>query len=67
MTELTKYQEHRYENRNDYLKGLADEYGVPESDVLALAGLFGEEEDFDGLVTAVEDRGLQIELDLENE
>ena len=63
MTELTIYPQRGYQNRNEYLKELAEKYGVPENDALALAELFGEEEDFDGLVTAVEYKRLQIEIE----
>jgi hypothetical protein len=56
------YQEYMYENREAYLRDLADDYQVPEQDVIALAELLGKEEDFDGLVIAVEDRALRLEF-----
>ena len=49
------YQEHGYENRKDYLECLAEDNGVDVEIVLMLASLYGESEDFDGLVTALED------------
>lgn len=49
------YQEKGYENRNHYLQCMAKDYGVPYDHVLALADLFGEGEDFDGLVTSLDD------------
>jgi hypothetical protein len=49
------YQEEGYEDRQDYLETLADDYGVSLDIVMALADVLGENEDFDGLVTAVED------------
>lgn len=52
---MTTYQEHGYEDRKDYLKCLAEDYDVSYSTVLAIAELYGESEDFDGLVTALED------------
>lgn len=49
------YIEMGYKDRIDYLKCLADDYGVPYSVVRTLADLLGENEDFDGLVTSLED------------
>lgn len=43
------------EERNEYLNGLVDDYGVESEVVFMLADLLGEEEDFDGLLTALED------------
>jgi hypothetical protein len=50
---MSVYQEHGYENRRAYLEGLAEEY--PRDTVFTLAALLGPSEDFDGLVTALED------------
>ena len=52
---LECYLEYGAENRAEYLSMLADEYDVPLSTVRALAGILGPEEDFDGLVTSLED------------
>lgn len=52
---LTIYQQYGYENRADYLHGLADQYGVDTILVCALADMLGESEDFDGLVNALEE------------
>lgn len=49
------YQENGYANRNDYLSCMAEDYGVPLGHVHALADLLGEDEDFDGLVVALDD------------
>lgn len=51
----TIYQENGYENRADYLSCMAEDYGVPLDTVKALADLLGENEDFDGLINALED------------
>jgi hypothetical protein len=50
---MSEYQELGYENRRAYLEGLAEEY--PRETVFALASMLGPSEDFDGLVTALED------------
>lgn len=42
-------------SRRAYLRGLAEEYGLPRSVVFALADVLGPGEDFDGLITAIED------------
>lgn len=49
------YVENGYKNREDYLQSLANEYGADIEAVKALASVLGESEDFDGLVTALED------------
>jgi hypothetical protein len=49
------YIEEGYKNRADYLHGLADNMGIDFSTVAALANVLGENEDFDGLVTELED------------
>ena len=49
------YVENGYENRADYLRHLSVEIGVPYSKVVFAANLLGPEEDFDGLVTLLED------------
>lgn len=51
------YKNNGYESRNDYLESLSNEYGVPEYQVHYLASLLGESEDFDGLVTQLQDLG----------
>lgn len=48
------YKENGYENRKDYLNCLAEEYG---ENVYVLASMLGSSEDFDGLVTSLEDMG----------
>ena len=52
---MTDYQKMGYENRRDYLENLADDFGLPVDYVLILADLLGPSEDFDGLVTSLED------------
>ena len=49
------YKEMGYESRKDYLKNLAADYCVPENVVFSLADMLGENEDFDGLISALED------------
>lgn len=52
---MTIYQEKGYDTRLDYLKSLAKDYGLDLPDILALAEILGPLEDFDGLVTAIQD------------
>jgi hypothetical protein len=47
------YQKHGYANRAEYLKELAQEF--EPAAVYALADLLGPGEDFDGLITELED------------
>jgi len=49
------YQKKGYKNRNDYLECLAAEYCVPLDAVYALASVLGKNEDFDGLISSLED------------
>jgi len=41
--------------RREYLADLADQYGIPLDTVHALAGMLGPNEDFDGLISSLED------------
>lgn len=50
---MSVYTENGYRNREDYLDSLAKDYS--EDVVYMLADLFGPNEDFDGLLSALED------------
>lgn len=52
---MTIYQEYGFETRKEYLLDLADNMGIDASIVFALADMLGSSEDFDGLVTSLED------------
>ena len=49
------YQENGYADRDDYLNCLSEDYGVSIESVFSLTEMLGENEDFDGLVSALED------------
>ena len=49
------YQPNGYADRDDYLNCLLEDYGVSIEDVYSLAEMLGENEDFDGLVSALDD------------
>lgn len=49
------YQKNGYADRDDYLTCLSEDYEVSIEDVYSLAEMLGENEDFDGLVSALED------------
>ena len=49
------YREHGYKDRKDYLESLALEFGLPKRVVFTVANMLGENEDFDGLLTTLED------------
>ena len=52
------YQDHGYENRTDYLESLIDDYGLNEDLQYVMymtADLLGHEEDFDGLISFLND------------
>lgn len=50
---MNNYQANGYANRRAYLESLCEEYD--RTIVFALAGVLGPNEDFDGLVTTLED------------
>ena len=52
---MNTYKREGYENRRAYLLSLAEDIGVDIKTVMVLADLLGPNEDFDGLVTALED------------
>lgn len=52
---MSVYTDNGYNGRKDYLESLAEDFDVSLSDVCMLAGLLGPNEDFDGLVTSLED------------
>lgn len=55
MIDHSIYVEEGYDNREHYLTCLADDYGISLNTVHQLAMLLGENEDFDGLVSALDD------------
>ena len=58
---MSIYKENGFDSRKEYLIDLADTYGLDQSIVFALADMLGPNEDFDGLVNALED--MQFEGD----
>ena len=52
---MSIYTDEGYESRRDYLISLADDFGMDEETVFAIAGMMGSSEDFDGLITSLED------------
>ena len=52
---MTVYEENGFTSRKEYLKSLAEDYDMDYEDVEMLATTLGETEDFDGLLTALED------------
>lgn len=55
MSKSNPYEEYGCADRFEYLLDLAEQFGVDDSTVFALAEILGENEDFDGLVTELED------------
>lgn len=49
------YRLHGFKNRAEYLQSLAEEYGLDYEMICAFANLLGPNEDFDGLINALED------------
>ena len=49
------YQKIGYKDRDDYLTRTAETFGIDSYVVCCLADVLGENEDFDGLITELED------------
>lgn len=52
---MSIYTDNGFANRNEYLNDLAFEYDIDSSTVFLLADILGDNEDFDGLITSLED------------
>jgi hypothetical protein len=52
---MSIYTDEGYTSRRDYLENLADDMGIDRQTVFTLATMLGSNEDFDGLVTTLED------------
>jgi hypothetical protein len=50
-----RYTTHGYKDRDDYLSSLAQENGIDIMAVRVIADMLGPSEDFDGLVSELED------------
>lgn len=56
VREMTNpYKQAGFEDREEYLTCLAEDYGMSLENVKALADVLGPDEDFDGLVSACQD------------
>lgn len=60
---MSVYQEEGFKNRTEYLKNLAEEFDLPFATVCMIASLLGPSEDFDGLITALDDYSAGMGLD----
>ena len=52
---MSIYTEEGYKNRKHYLECLAEDLGIDTTTVFTMASMLGPNEDFDGLVTMLED------------
>ena len=55
MSNNSIYLQNGYKNRDDYLESLSEDYGVPLETVYILAETLGENEEWDALISALED------------
>lgn len=53
----TIYQQEGFKDRRDYLNSLAQDYNLHRLAVYQAAHMLGESEDFDGLISTLEDLG----------
>lgn len=49
------YEREGYKNRKEYLQSLVANFGLPENVVFTAASMLGKNEDFDGLISMLED------------
>lgn len=63
----TIYEREGYANREEYLRGLSADYGISYGTVLAIADVLGPNEDFDGLISELEDYAMLYGSDEEEE
>lgn len=52
---MSIYTDQGYLNRKDYLLSLSEDLGIDSELVFSVASLLGSTEDFDGLITTLED------------
>lgn len=52
---MSIYEDEGFANRNEYLIYLAEDYGLEKEDVFLMAQVLGPSEDFDGLISTLED------------
>ena len=52
---MNVYIENGFKNRTEYLENLAEDFETDKSTVFMLAEFLGQSEDFDGLITSLED------------
>lgn len=52
---MSIYEENGYANRREYLDAMAEDYGLEKHEVRLVAGLLGPCEDFDGLISTLEE------------
>ena len=55
LIDLLESRNAKRDERTEYLKSVADDYGVDFYTVRCLADMLGENEDYDGLISAIED------------
>ena len=64
---MSIYQDEGFSSRRDYLVNLAQDFGVDEHYVFMMAGVLGPNEDFDGLVSMVDDFASRTNYENEEE
>ena len=52
---MSIYTEQGFQSRKHYLTGLAEDFGLPTDVVFMAASTLGPSEDFDGLISTLED------------
>jgi hypothetical protein len=52
---MSIYEEEGFASRREYLESLAEDFGLDTQTVFAVASILGASEDFDGLLSSLED------------
>jgi len=64
---MSIYTDEGYEDREDYLRNLAEDYEMSYEDVKSLADILGANEDFDALLTELDDYVQDLDNDDEDD
>lgn len=56
---MSIYSDEGHKSRRDHLKGLAEEFNLNIEEVFIAADMLGPDEDFDGLISTLEDMSME--------
>ena len=57
---MINWSDTEWKSRNEYIEDMADTFGIDYESAHALADILGDEELFDGFLTALEDASMML-------